>query len=97
MKRKLKILGLSALIFLLAISVWFNISLIKDGMALSRVLSSKGALILSPDETGALISDLKTADKARLERWASNLYVRAGYDTNLSTPSRGLDESFALY
>lgn len=97
MKRKAKILGLVTLLLLLGVSVWINIDLIKSGTALSEMLSKKGTIILSPDLTQMLLSDLKTGDKDRMEQWHSYLYQLGGYDTNAIVASTGLNETFALY
>src|SRR5437870_77323 len=95
MIRKLKLLTLLALVLLLVSSVWINLSLIRNNATLSRLLSEKGTVILSPSLTEMLLSDLKSADKVRLEEWGSFLYQFT--DTNYNVASAGLNETLELY
>ena len=97
--RKLRFAALIVLFGILAISVWLNISTYVKGKRMNEALFKKGTVILTPDATDALLSDLKVGDKAALERWHTYLYMSAGHDSNYnsSLASSGLKETSALY
>jgi hypothetical protein len=84
MKSKIKGIALSAVLLLLGYSIWLNISLIRSGRALNRLLTENGTVILSPDLTEMLLSDLKSADKTRMEQWWTYLDQSSRHVTNLN-------------
>jgi hypothetical protein len=95
--RRFPIWARATLLLCLGISVCINVVLVRDGTALSRTLSEKGTVIMSPSLTEMLLSDLKSADKVRLQQWRSYLYRAGGYGTNIVVPGGGLDATFAMY
>ncbi len=89
--------GVIALLLLLGVSVFLNISTYLKEDPMQRFLTEKGTVILSPDVTEALLADLKSGDKVRMERWRSYLYLCAGLDTNFVVQSKGLSDTYELY
>ena len=83
------------LFLLLTVSVYINVDLIKSGAAFSKAFSAKGTVILTPNLTEALLSDLKSGDKARLEAWwlFFNQYTNAQYYVS----NKGLNDTLKLY
>jgi len=86
MKNKIKRIALSTVLLLFGVSIFLNIVLIKDGVALNKLLTEKGTIILTPSITEMLLSELKSADKTRLEEWCTFLYQSGRYGTNLNLP-----------
>ena len=96
MRRKTRLAGFIALLFI-CILVWLDISAHMRKNGLLKVLSERGTVVLSPSVTEALLRDLNSGDKGRLQQWHSYLYMCAGSDTNLTMQCATLQDAFALY
>ncbi len=97
MLRTFKKLGLITLVVLFGVSLLLNVILYVIVGPIYNTLSTKGTIILSPSVTERLLADLKSGDKARIEQWECYLYISAGLDTNLTSQSGTLMETWNLY
>src|SRR6185436_6131731 len=66
----------------------------KNGLL--KVLSEKGTIVLSPQTSAALLSDLTSGDIQRLEQWKHYLSCSA-FQTNLNLESATIRDVVALY
>jgi hypothetical protein len=97
MIRKRKVLTLSALLLLFLLSVLMNIFLFGNLTRLDGLLSEQGTVVLSPSLSEALLSDLKSADEARLQQWGSFLSQCRNPTASYNGAMTGLNETFKLY